>query len=151
VWESHDHYTAAGKEEEYAKTFATFQPALEGTYADISVIIVPFASGVEQALEAPVTEILLVSLQQGKSESDLESLFESMARTGQLIGQHWGPVRERENRFAFIVGWKSVKVNEFFPFSYQVIWLTRQRFHSIITDLFELKHSQTWLLKERAR
>lgn len=125
MWESYDHYTAAGKEEEYAKTFAMFQPALEGIYADISVIMVPFASGVEQALEAPVTEILLVSLQQGKSESDIESVFESMASTGQLIGQHWGPVRERENRFAFIVGWKSFEVRAFFPFYHQVVCLTR--------------------------
>lgn len=118
VWESYDHYIAAGKEEEYAKTFSTFQPALEGTYADIKVIMVPFTSGLEQALGAPVTEIVLASLQQGKGESDLGSLFESIASTGKLIGHHWGPVRQKENYFALIVGWKSVKVNEFV---YQVV------------------------------
>lgn len=121
MWESYDHYIAAGKEEEYAKTFATFQPALEGEYADIKVIMVPLTSGLEQALEAPVTEILLASLQQGKSESDLESLFELIAGTGKLIGLHWSPVRQRENQFALIVGWKSVEVNELYPFSYQVV------------------------------
>jgi len=121
VWESYDHFTAAGKEAEYAKTFATFQPALEGTYSDISGIIVSFTSGLEQAIEAPVTEIALASLRQGKSEIDLRSLFESIGSTGKAIGHYLSPVREKENKFALIAGWKSVEVTAFFPFSYQLV------------------------------
>ena len=123
MWESYDHYirAATAKEEEYTKTFAMFQPAMEGTFADIRVVIVPYTSGLEQAVGAPVTEILLTSLQQGKSESELGSLFKSIAGTGKLIGHHWGPVRQKENQFALIVGWKSVEVNGFSPFSYQVV------------------------------
>ena len=116
MWQSYDHYIAAGKEEEYAKTFATFQPAMEGTYSDIKVIIVPFSSGLEQAVGAPVTEVCLTSLQPGKSESDVESLFEPIVSINKMIGYHWGPVRQSENQFAIIVGWKSIEVYGFFLF-----------------------------------
>ncbi|KAF8957850.1 hypothetical protein BDZ97DRAFT_1844362 [Flammula alnicola] len=109
IWESYDHYIAAGKEKEYSETFATFQPALDGTYADISVIMAPFTSGPEEAVGAPVTEIVLAGLKEGKSEADLSTLFDSISSTGKLIGHHWGPIRDKENQFALLVGWKSVE------------------------------------------
>ena len=125
MWESYDHYTAAGKDEDYAKTFATFQPALEGIYSDIRVIMVSFTSGLEQAVGAPVTELVLATLRQGKNEGDLGSLLESIGSPGKEIGRYLGPVREKESQIAVIVGWKSVEVSTFFPFYYQVVCLTR--------------------------
>jgi hypothetical protein len=92
---------------------------------DISVIMVPFASGLEQAVGAPVTELVLATLRQGKNESDLGSLLESIGSPGKEIGHYLGPVRDNKNEIAVIVGWKSVEVSAFFQFYCQVICLTR--------------------------
>ena len=117
VWESYDHYIAAGKEKEYSETFATFQPALDGTYADISVVMVPFTSGPEEAVGAPVTEIVLADLKDGKEDKDMLALFNAIGRTEKLNGRHWGRVRDKDNQVALLVGWKSVEVR-FFLFLY---------------------------------
>ncbi|KJA16703.1 hypothetical protein HYPSUDRAFT_58058 [Hypholoma sublateritium FD-334 SS-4] len=109
VWESYDHYIAAGKEKEYSETFATFQPALDGTYADISVAMIPFTSGPEEAVGAPVTEIVLANLKDGKEDENMTALFDAIGSTGKLSGHHWGRVRDKENQVALLVGWKSVE------------------------------------------
>lgn len=81
---------------------------------------IEFNHDVLPAFNAPVTEILSVTLQEGKTKDDLDSILEAVAakinslnnpKYGQVA---WGQSLEAPEKFYLVIGWDSVKVNTHF-------------------------------------
>ncbi|ESK87592.1 hypothetical protein Moror_1950 [Moniliophthora roreri MCA 2997] len=108
IWESYGHYEAANKHESYAETFATFQPALEGTFQDISVVLAetPSIPKLKEAVTAGITEIVVTQLKEGGA-AVVPSLIEAIDASPHLFGHSWGPVRGKEGEYVLVVGWAS--------------------------------------------
>ncbi|KAI0831719.1 hypothetical protein BC628DRAFT_1310792 [Trametes gibbosa] len=68
-----------------------------------------------KAFEAPVTELAIFTVQEGKSKDELFELVETLGKAmnvaGEADGVHfasWGPVVEQPDAFALFIGWTSV-------------------------------------------
>lgn len=66
------------------------------------------------ALNAPVTELATVTLQEGKSKEELEAvlgeLSKAIAAAPVAVSPVWGPLVEKENTWALFIGWTTVEV-----------------------------------------
>jgi hypothetical protein len=111
VWESHEHLEAATKHESFMDIFSTFQPAVEGTLQDITVITldVPSLPKLKETLSAGITEIALAELQKG-SEDLVPNLLGAIDAAELMAGPSWGAVRGKAGEYVLIVGWASVEV-----------------------------------------
>jgi len=68
------------------------------------------------ALEAPVTEVTIVSIKEGKTFEDIKPLGEALDANCHLVeGNHvpssWGPVIQDSQKIGVAVGWDSVEVS----------------------------------------
>ncbi|KAK7043908.1 hypothetical protein VNI00_008074 [Paramarasmius palmivorus] len=112
VWESYEHLEAANKHESFMDIFSTFQPAVEGTLQDITVITsdVPSLPKLKETLSAGITEIALAELQKG-SEDLVPNLLEAIDAAEPMAGPSWGAVRGKAGEYVLIVGWASVEAH----------------------------------------
>ena len=71
-----------------------------------------------KALEAPVTEIVMMTLNKGASKDTLEELIEELAKAANdsppesgAVSAAWGPCVEKDDVFFLTIGWTSVEVS----------------------------------------
>ena len=70
-----------------------------------------------KALEAPVTELAIFTLHDGQSKNTLEGLVDDLAKAvnaapksaGAILAA-WGPIVEKDNSIALVIGWTSIDV-----------------------------------------
>ena len=83
----------------------------------LKVVHILTTSDPSPALSAPVTELVMITLHEGASKSELESLVsqlgEAMAAAPASAGVFklcWGPLAEKENVLGMVIGWENVEV-----------------------------------------
>ncbi|KAF8957849.1 hypothetical protein BDZ97DRAFT_1924229 [Flammula alnicola] len=104
IWTSYDHYLSAVKQPSYTAALESLKPALDGTLNEIETVFVAYTTTPEEALAAPVSEIVLTGLKDGETEKDLIALDEAVAASGVTLGNHWGPVHGKAGSTAFSLG-----------------------------------------------
>ncbi|KAI1784056.1 hypothetical protein LXA43DRAFT_902359 [Ganoderma leucocontextum] len=92
------------------------------TVVDTSAIVMyhcAFTSEPYKALEAPVTEIVTITLNEGESKDTLETLVDELSKganaapasAGGAISAAWGPAVEKDDLLFLIIGWPSVEAH----------------------------------------
>ncbi|KAF9565779.1 hypothetical protein CPC08DRAFT_747796 [Agrocybe pediades] len=84
------------------------------------------------ALTAPVTEIVLLTLNEGKTKEDLNRVFDSLAAKVDEVNSKyepcaWGQSLEAPDKFYLIIGWDSVQAHE--------DAVKDESFHPVLTEL----------------
>ncbi|EMD34351.1 hypothetical protein CERSUDRAFT_117230 [Gelatoporia subvermispora B] len=113
VWETLAHHQALMKDAIYPTLGEAVRKfwATRGQMVHVQPTSEPYA-----ALGAPVTELALIKLKPGQSKEKLEELANLLTKgaprdgTG-LVDAVWGPVVERSDTVALILGWTSVEAH----------------------------------------
>jgi len=94
--------------------FIGFGSSIDG---EASIKHVEFCKDFERALSAPVTEILLLTIEEGKTGEDLDRPLQTLAEgidkaSSKYAPAAWGVTLESSREYYTLVGWESVKVSE---------------------------------------
>ncbi|KAH9857623.1 hypothetical protein C2E23DRAFT_284027 [Lenzites betulinus] len=117
AWDAlEDHQRMMNDAETYPKLGAAVGAFFDGAKTGKNEMIhVRPTSDPYKAFEAPVTELALFTLQEGKSKAELEqaigTLSDAMNAAGEadgVVSSSWGPIAEKDNGFALFIGWTSV-------------------------------------------
>ncbi|TFK49735.1 hypothetical protein OE88DRAFT_1662367 [Heliocybe sulcata] len=110
-WESLDAHKALMDSPTYPDLIASMKPCLAGEF---EMVHVKFNKDPLEALNAPATEVVTVTLKEGKSEVDITAFLEQGSKM-ELPGASasaYGPVVEKPGSFIMIVGWSSVEAHQ---------------------------------------
>ena len=84
----------------------------------IAMLHCAFIGELYKALEAPVTEIVTMTLNKGASKDTLEELVQELAKAANdsppesgAVSAAWGPCVEKDDVFFLTIGWTSVEVS----------------------------------------
>ncbi|KAF8885696.1 hypothetical protein CPB84DRAFT_1964700 [Gymnopilus junonius] len=113
VWETYDHHAALMAHPDYPQNVGLGPTA----GSEVSVTHVAFTKDVDASLSAPVTEILAMTLQEGKTKEDFLKAGQAIAEQLDLANpKHapvtWGRTLEDEKKFFTTVGWDSAEVHK---------------------------------------
>ncbi|KDR82912.1 hypothetical protein GALMADRAFT_57639 [Galerina marginata CBS 339.88] len=111
IWESFDHYKKVVESPEFPATMEALKPAMAGPLTSLHV---ECEADPTSALEAPVTEITLAKLKDGKTHEELKPLADAICDNAHLAkGAHppvaWGPFIQKPGEYGVAVGWDSVE------------------------------------------
>lgn len=118
VWESYEHHEKLMNDKAtYPKLTGSVEAVFDKSKGPTTMLHVNTTNEPYKAFEAPVVEIALFTLHEGKSKSELEGLVKTLADavntkagTDGVFHASWGLVREKENVVALFIGWTSVDV-----------------------------------------
>ena len=112
VWESYEHHKTLMAHPEYPQIIG-LGPSVGG---EVSVNHVNFVKDVDASLSAPVTELLAMTLQEGKTADDFAKAGAAIAEQLDIANPThapvtWGQTVEDEKKFYTTVGWDSAEVS----------------------------------------
>ena len=116
VWESFDHYKKLTESAGFPDLIESMKPAMAGPLQTLHAEV---KTDPTTALEAPVTEVTIVSIKEGKTFEDVRPLGEALDASCHLLkGNHvpssWGPVVQDVQKIGVAVGWDSVEVSSIY-------------------------------------
>ena len=124
VWGNYDDYTSAVEQPAYIAAIDSLKPLLDGTLKDIESVFVDFTTTPEEALAAPVSEIVITELKPGETEKDVIILDDVIAASGVTLGNHWGHVHGKSDEYGLFVGWESVQASPYRKIYLKIACLT---------------------------
>ncbi|PPQ95303.1 hypothetical protein CVT25_001034 [Psilocybe cyanescens] len=112
VWETLEHHKALTSQPSFAEWLKIIQSVKVG---ESKTSHVDFVKDFTPALTAPTTEILWMTLNEGKTKEDLYNILSTMATkidagNAKYAPVTWGPTLEDSNTFYLTIGWDSTKV-----------------------------------------
>lgn len=111
VWETLEHHQALINHPEYPAILG-LAPSVDG---ELKLHHVGFTKEFVPALTAPTTEILGITLKEGKTKEDLYKILGSLATKIEAENKHgpvtWGQTVEDPQKFWLTIGWDSVKAH----------------------------------------
>jgi|ERR1700722_5299988 len=116
VWETHEHHKKIMAQESYREVLQSIKPLYTGEF---QMVHIPFEKSVTEALSAPVTEVVILTLKPGKSKDDLTTRVDDFLKVLENAeGAHapglFGWTIEKEDRAVAIFGWDSIEVNNLY-------------------------------------
>ena len=113
VWESFEHHKLLIDRPGYPDLIG-FGPSIDG---QASIKHVDFREEFHSALSASVTEILLLSLEEGTAEEDLHKSLQILANkvdeiTPKYAPAVWGVTLESSREYYAVIGWESLNVSK---------------------------------------
>jgi len=117
IWESFDHYKKFTKSDGYPAVVESMKPAMAGP---LQMQHVEVKTDPTTALEAPVTEITIVSLKEGRTFEEVRAMGEKVDANAHLAkGAHipssWGPTFQDGQKIVVAAGWDSVEDHAALP------------------------------------
>lgn len=113
VWGNYNDYISAVEDPSYVAALDTLKPLLDGALKDIESVFVDFTTTPEEALAAPVSEIVITELKPGETEKDVIILDDVIVASGVTLGNHWGHVHGKPYEYGLFVGWESVQASAY--------------------------------------
>jgi len=111
-WESFDHYKKLTESAGYPALVESMKPAMAGP---LQILHMQVNADPTTALEAPVTEVTLAALKEGKIFEEVRPLGDALDANAHLAkGGHppssWGPAIQDSRKMGGACGWDSVAV-----------------------------------------
>ncbi|KDR82944.1 hypothetical protein GALMADRAFT_238635 [Galerina marginata CBS 339.88] len=112
VWETVEHHKTLMKHPEYPAVLG-LAPSVGG---ELKLNHVNYIKDFVPALTAPTTEILGITLKEGKTKEDLENVLNKLAvridaANSKYAPVTWGPTVEDPKKFFLSIGWDSAKAH----------------------------------------
>ncbi|KAI0713520.1 hypothetical protein C8Q76DRAFT_463837 [Earliella scabrosa] len=116
VWETvEDHYRMMNNTTTYPKLKSSVGSIFEDSENSIQMLHVKPVSEPYKIFEAPVVEYAIFTLIEGRPKELLESFVDELVNAvlgGEgVVAATWGPVVERPNDVAMLIGWTSVEAH----------------------------------------
>ncbi|KAJ3500153.1 hypothetical protein NMY22_g19356 [Coprinellus aureogranulatus] len=114
VWQSLEAHQKLIADPIYPELGAQLKPALAGA---INIQHVEFAGDATVAFNAPVTEVAIAKLKEGKAKEDFVAFIPTIVETSKAVpGIHgpgaYGEVIEEQRSFYLVLGWESVEAHK---------------------------------------
>ncbi|PIL30552.1 hypothetical protein GSI_07252 [Ganoderma sinense ZZ0214-1] len=144
VWHSlGDHKALMNDSVKHMKVGEALQAILDPMA--ITMFHCAFNSEPYKALQAPVTEIITITLHEGESKDTLEELVEELAHAANIsppesgaVSAAWGPSTEKDDVFFLMIGWTSVEAHYTLVKAWPEVLAIIERIKAIAT--VEVKH-----------
>ncbi|KAH8088929.1 hypothetical protein BXZ70DRAFT_1011440 [Cristinia sonorae] len=112
VWDKlADHQALIDDKEEYPKLIAALTPSLGGQLTLFHVGFKPLAVPTVHFL-APISEFVVQTVKEGKTNADLENFVWNPAVTGDGTQVVVGKIVEKENQYVLLKGWESYEAHQ---------------------------------------
>ncbi|EPQ53605.1 hypothetical protein GLOTRDRAFT_100664 [Gloeophyllum trabeum ATCC 11539] len=111
LWQTLEHHKALMSGPTYPALVETLKPAVGGPF---EMLHINFTKDPTPALEAPVTEVALVTLKPGKTKEEVGPLLHKLTGlpTPGIVLSTWGPTVEKEETLIIAAGWESVEAHK---------------------------------------
>ncbi len=111
VWETLEHHKALVNRPGYPEILG-LKPAING---ESKLYHIDFNNSPKAAVTAPTTEILILTLKEGKTKEHLDTILAAadpkiIADGGVFGPSAWGATQESSNVVILLLGWESSKV-----------------------------------------